>query len=280
MDEREFLEQYRVEDFDLLSLAVDTVIFGVDTEKADAPQRKLSIPFLKVLLVKRTEHPFLGRWSLPGGFVDLQESLEETALRVISRKTGFKDLYLEQLFTFGRPDRDPRARVVSCAYLALLDKTYELFKESDVGDNFWFSLSLSHEDSLLRLSSPSEEMTLPLFMDNLVKGRSQENLWRVLDNSPLAFDHGEIILAALMRIRGKIEYSDLAFSLMPEKFTLSQLMTVYEIILGEKLLPAAFRRKIAGKVVPTQEYVTNKQYRPGRLFRYKGNAPSQKGELL
>ncbi|MDR2199708.1 MAG: NUDIX hydrolase [Deltaproteobacteria bacterium] len=270
MNEKEFLARYRAEDFDRLSLAVDAVIFGVETDLAEESVKKPDRPRLKILLVKRREHPFRGLWSLPGGFVGLNETLEDAAFRVLGVKTGLSGLYLEQLYTFGEPKRDPRTRVVSCAYLALVDKTVCSPDAPVNGDKDWFSIVFDQKSSLLTLSSGKEELALPLREERRLLGRVMEMRWLVDGPSPLAFDHAAIILSALSRIRGKADYTDLVFSLMPETFTLSHLMTVYEIILGEKLLPAAFRRKIMDKVVPTEDFVRHKKFRPGRLFRYKG----------
>jgi ADP-ribose pyrophosphatase YjhB (NUDIX family) len=277
MNEKEFLANYRVSDFDLLSLAVDTVIFGLDVELAKEPKKHLDIPQLKILLVKRNEHPFQGRWSLPGGFVGLTETLEETASRVIYQKTGLSDLYLEQLYTFGSPYRDPRARIVSCSYLALIDKTTLPHQNNLPEENVWFSLSLEKMGSELILDAPQMRLNISLVEEKRLMGRIPQTTWHIKAPTPLAFDHAEIILKALTRIRGKINYTDLAFSLMPEKFTLSHLMTIYEIILGEKLLSPAFRKKITKKISPTDEFLRHKKFRPSRLYIYVGTKNTTNG---
>ncbi|MDR1040421.1 MAG: NUDIX hydrolase, partial [Deltaproteobacteria bacterium] len=149
MDDREFLEGYRASDFELLSVAVDAGIFGVEVEASEDPVRRLDTPRLKLLLVRRTEPPFKGRWSLPGGFLGPAESLEDAVRRVILRKAGLADLYLEQLYTFGDPGRDPRCRVVSCAYMALLDRTPLPPRDPSAGEAAWFSVALDEGRALL-----------------------------------------------------------------------------------------------------------------------------------
>jgi ADP-ribose pyrophosphatase YjhB (NUDIX family) len=270
MNEKEFLASYRATDFDLLSLAVDIVIFGVEVELAEDTIRRLDRPLLKILLVKRVEHPFCGCRSLPGGFVGISETLEDTANRIIAKKTGLGKLYLEQLYTFGDPGRDPRARVISCSYLALVGRT-NLTEAEPGDDSLWFSIALDEKERLLSLKADDEEFLLPLEQETIIQGRITTSNLKLVRPSPLAFDHGDIILAALTRLRGKIDYTDLIFSLMPEKFTLTHLMSVYEIILGEKLLPPAFRRKITDKIIPTDEFVRAKKFRPSRLYRFKGD---------
>jgi ADP-ribose pyrophosphatase YjhB (NUDIX family) len=279
MNEDDFLKGYRASDFDLMSVAVDTAVFGVEVERAEDPRRRLDTPRLKVLLVKRAEHPFLGLWSLPGGFVGPEESLSEAASRVVFRKTGLRDLYLEQLYAFGDPGRDPRTRVVSLSYLALLNRTAlpdrapAPVNGGAAGESAWFGVELDGKDGFLRLSAPPDALTAGISRSAAPPRDAPSGAWRIAGGSPLAFDHADILLAALARLRGKIEYTDLAFSLMPETFTVSHLMAVYEAILGERLIPAAFRRKMAGAIEPTGELTEARKFRPARLFRRRTGGP-------
>jgi ADP-ribose pyrophosphatase YjhB (NUDIX family) len=271
MDEKEFLARYKASDFDLLSVAVDVAVFGIEVEPPEDPVRQLDVPRLKILLVRRAGHPFKGAWSLPGGFLGLRETLEGTAARVVASKTGLRDLYMEQLYTFGDPGRDPRARILSCAYLALLDLSGLVAGRGPAGgENAWFSLSLDPKGPALSLEGGGELFAIPLRKAERTLGRIKVPALALRDPSPLAFDHAGIILSALTRLRDKADYTDLVFSLMPEEFTLSQLMTAYEIILGEKLLSAAFRRKIAPKIRPTGRMLRSKKFRPSQLFAYRG----------
>ena len=204
------------------SVTVDCVIFGLD-ESQD----------LKVLLIQRAHEPFAGTWALPGGFVDMREPLEEAALRELYEETGMQDVFIEQLFTFGAPDRDPRGRVISVAYFALVNlPDHEVTADSDARNVAWFTLDL-----------------LPA----------------------LAFDHADILRMAVARLRAKVRYQPIGFELLPERFTLSQLQGLYETILGveEPLNKRNFRTRILKmgvlREVGRQEGVP---HRPARLYTF------------
>ncbi len=193
---------------------------------------------LKVLLIKRRRWPYEGYWAIPGGFIEMRESLEESARRELEEETGVRDIYMEQLYTFGDPGRDPRTRVITVAYLALVDYQQLHPKAADdAGDVGWFSM-----------------YHLP----------------------PLAFDHDQILDYTIKRLRGKLEYTTIGFQFLPEKFTLSELQTVYQTILGEsrKLDKRNFRKKIVstGILEPTGEYKMEGTHRPARLYRFNPKA--------
>ncbi|MCL2587703.1 MAG: NUDIX hydrolase [Firmicutes bacterium] len=231
MTEEEFLAQYDPTQFPKGPyLAVDNVLFAVE-ELPNDNIRKLSEKRLQVLLVKRTEHPFLGLWSLPGIFPGWEETLEEACLRSLRLKSHLQDIHLEQLYTFSNPRRDPRTRIVSTSYMGLVNKSM-----------------LPHIEA-----SPTAE-------------------WFTIGSSDfpkkLAFDHAMIIEYGLQRIRNKLEYTDIAFSLLPKEFTLAQLQQVYEIILGKSLSKANFQRKIKDKVESTNTYQTG-GFRPALLYKHK-----------
>jgi 8-oxo-dGTP diphosphatase len=178
-------------------------------------------------------------WALPGGFVNMDESLEEAAQRELEEETGLKQAYLEQLYTYGEPGRDPRGRVVSVAYFALLPSDAPIRAEggSDASQASWCAVEC-----------------LP----------------------PLAFDHAEIIAYALRRLRYKLEYTAAGFELLPEAFTLSEIQRTYEMILGEKLDKRNFRRRIleAGIIEPTPQ-MRSGEGRPARLYRYREDAVAE-----
>jgi 8-oxo-dGTP diphosphatase len=191
---------------------------------------------LKVLLIKRKQPPFKDSWAIPGGFVDIaaKETLEETALRELKEETNLEGIFIEQLKSYGDPDRDPRLRVITVAYYALVP--YECqFKSMRAGDD-------AKEAAWFNLNKPPSEM---------------------------AFDHAKILQDALVRIQGKVLYSPIAFKLVPKKFTWSVLQTVYEIILGYKV--SNFRRKMRSlyKILPMKERVLGRG-RPKVLLQYKG----------
>lgn len=202
-----------------VQVTVDLVIFALrDSE-------------LHVLLIRRGLPPFVGSWALPGGFVRDGESLEEAARRELQEETGVRDVYLEQLYTFGDPERDPRGRVVTVAYYALLTgDAAPLVAGTDAGAAQWM---------------------------------------RARKHPLLAFDHERILAYALERLANKLEYSTIGFQLLARKFTLSQLQNVYEAVLGRKLDKRNFRRKMAlvDTLKPLNEWVRDGPSRPSRLYR-------------
>jgi 8-oxo-dGTP diphosphatase len=187
---------------------------------------------LNVLLVRRGVPPFEGRWAIPGGFVHDAESLEAAALRELEEETGVRDVYLEQLYSFGDPGRDPRGRVITVAYYALIagdrpDPT----AGSDAAAARW---------------------------------------WPTVELPPLAFDHDAILKYAIERLRNKLEYTTVGFQLLPRKFTLTQLQRVYEAILERRLDKRNFRRKIdlLGILTPLKEWRREGASRPARLYEF------------
>lgn len=184
---------------------------------------------LHALLVERGQLPFAGRWALPGGFIR-DESLEEAAQRELEEETGVRDVYLEQLFTFGEPRRDPRGRVVTVAYFALIRDGAAPVGGGDAASARW---------------------------------------WPVADRPRLAFDHDSILDYAVERLRAKLEYTTVGFQLLPRKFTLGQLQRVYEAILGRQLDKRNFRRKLGllGVLTPLKERI-GEGGRPAQLYAF------------
>lgn len=202
------------------ALAVDCVVFGLDETD------------LKVLLIQRKLTPFQHTWALPGGFVRIDETLDAAARRELEEEAGVTDVYLEQLYTFGALDRDPRDRVVAVAY-------YALAKLSD------------H-----RIRAATDAMGVG---------------WFGLDDLPkLAFDHAHIVTRAHERLRGKVRYAPVGFELLPPRFSLTQLQRMYEIILGTELDKRNFRKKILSMdlLVETDEVEQGVRHRAARLYRF------------
>ena len=226
-------------DYEHPFVCTDAVVFTFKTRQAES-YRKLPALELNVLLYQREEEPFNGQWCLPGGFLNIDELPEHNVRRKIQQKVQIDQCYLEQLYTFCDPQRDPRARVISISYLGLL--TEDDSANTGVGKQ-WFTLQ-PQPDGSLRLACG--EITL--------------------QESDLAFDHCQIIQAALERLRAKILYSPIIFYLMPETFTLTQLQNAYETILGRKEQAANFRRKIGDLVKETDQYIADKGHRPAQLF--------------
>jgi len=282
--EAEFLKSYDASKFERPSLTVDMVIFTI-LDRPRANERKLPEKDLCVLLIKRGGHPFKDRWALPGGFVMPTESPNQAAIRELAEETGVENVYMEQLYTWGDPGRDPRTWVVSCSYMALIDASrIKLAAGDDAVDARWFRVSkklkqekrkVMRNGSILKqkysLVLSSNDLTTETWLEKTVtkQGRRQTEEEKILVPGELAFDHARMISYAVDRLRNKIEYTDLAFNLMPEYFTLTQLQQVYETILGCELLKANFRRKIGEKVIETDFITEGDRYRPSRLFRKK-----------
>lgn len=203
------------------SVTVDCVVFGLDTEHD-----------LKIMLIQRGVAPFKGEWALPGGFAKLDESLEAAALRELREETGVEEIFLEQLYTFGAVERDPRERVITVAYYALINLAdHPLNAQTDADAVAWYSL------------------------DELPK---------------LAFDHQEIVAIAKQRLQGKLRYEPIGFELLPKKFTLTQLQKLYEQVLCTQLDKRNFRRKILKMdlLIKLDEMQTGVAHRAARLYSF------------
>lgn len=211
----------KLSDYPQPSVTVDLVIFTIAEDD------------LKVLLIRRGQEPFKGRWALPGGFVEIDESLERAAARELKEEVGVKNVYLEQLYTFGDPKRDPRGRVISVSYFALVDaERQRIVAASDAADAEWRS---------------------------------------VFNPPKLAFDHKKILDYAVWRLRNKIEWTTVGYELLPKKFTLSELQRVYEIILQRPVDKRNFRRKIMsqGQIIELNETRSDVAHRPARLYSFR-----------
>ena len=257
--EEEFLRDYDPGQYEKPSVTVDLLVMGIDS----------SYDSLKVLLIKRQDHPFLGCWALPGGFIRPEESGYQAASRVLSNETGLGEIYLEQIYTFTQPKRDPRMRVIDIAYLALIPAA-PLRAES--GDAAWFNVRFDNEQILVFNEELGVRLTYDLSVKEFHNGVVTYTNYVPTCRSAecLAFDHVEVLLEGMLNLRRKLEYTDMAFNLVPETFTLPDLQRVYELILGRGIYKANFRDKIAGKVEDTGEKgrsVTGN--RLSQLYRYK-----------
>lgn len=235
--ESAFLESYDPAAYERPSVTVDVVLLTV-REGA-----------LYTLVVRRAEHPFKGSWALPGTFVHMTEALEATAARALKTKCSLDGVYLEQLATFGAVARDPRMRVISVAYCALVDA-----KRFDVAN------ARPQESSIGRVAVPwdGEKGGRADVYD--VEGRPM----------PLAFDHEDILGLAIKRLRGKLDYSPIGFQLLPDRFTLLDLQGVHETVLGRELNKDSFRRRMlaSGDLVATGEMQSGVGHRPAELYRF------------
>lgn len=278
LTEQEFLAGYDAGNYQRPSVAADIAIFTIGNVTQQS-HRKLPEKELRILLIKRGGHPYLGCWALPGGFVRPDETVGQAALRELREETGVAGGYLEQLFTFSDPGRDPRTWVMSCTHMALVDSgELKLKAGDDASAAEWFRLSYTlleeekkrsakflsiHRRYHLELSAGNHLLTAVV---EEISGRETTE-YKIIENHGLAFDHAKIIACAVERLQKQLEDSALAFNLMPEKFTLTELQQVYEVILGRPLLKAAFRRKVKSLVRETGEYTEHAGHRPSQLFR-------------
>lgn len=267
--EEEFLKAYDSSMFEKLSVTTDILILSVANGDQEN-YRKLNEKYFSVLLVKRTDYPFKDKWCLPGGFVKIDESLDDAATRILANETNLHNIYTEQLYTFGAVNRDPRMRIISTSYMALVDKNRlddKLFENTS-----WFNISVLEDEKTIdvTLDNGNEEIhfTIKKTLHELTTDRYK---YEIVKNDKLAFDHPVVIVAGMERLKNKIEYTDIVFNMMPEYFALGELQQVYEVILGKKLLDPAFRRIIADKVEKTTKVKTGGGHRPSALFRYKKN---------
>ena len=221
--EKEFLSSYNKNEYGKPSVAVDLLVFTVKDDR------------LKIVLVRRSEHPFKDMLSLPGVFVGINETLDEAAARGAREEAGLADIYFEQLYTWGDIDRDPRMRIISVSYLSL---------------------------------TPAEKLTLTA--GSRTSSAELYDVGELLSSDEeLAFDHRRIIEYGRERIRNKTEYSRIAFEFLPKEFTLSQLQRVYEILLGKHLYKANFRRRVAPLIEETERMTSGDAHRPSRIYREK-----------
>ena len=266
--EEEFLKAYDKSQFDLLSITTDILVFSVSNEE-NSNYRKTDSKKMSVLLVKRDNYPYKDKWCLPGGFIGYDEDLESAPRRILKQETNVDNIYLEQLGTFGGVKRDPRMRVVSTAYMALIDKNRLENKINNISS--WFDITLYEEkDNIVSITLDNGETTLYFEIEKILREKTTDRYdFKTIKNDDIAFDHTEVILSGLERLKNKAEYTDIVFNMMPEYFTLGELQQVYEVILNKKLLDPAFRRIIEPKVEKTDKIKTGGGHRPSYLFKYK-----------
>lgn len=269
--EEDFLKAYNPADYPSFAVETDILVFGISSVD-DSNYKKLDTKKMSILLVKRSTFPFKGKWCLPGGFVGIDEDLDDAPKRILKRETGLDNIYLEQLYTFGEVKRDPRMRVVLASYIALIDKD-RLTKKLDESTSWFDIVDIEEKDGTVKIVLENGLEKIDFTIKKTLRELTTDRYSFVsLDNKYLAFDNPLTILSGIERLKNKIEYTDIVFNMMPDYFTLGELQKVYEVILGKKLLDPAFRRIIANKVVQTNEYKTGEGHRPSRLFKYKEKA--------
>ena len=222
-DEQQFLKEYDSNIYEKVSVAADLLVFTIENEE------------LKILMIRRAEYPYKGYLALPGVFVKPDESVDQAALRGIREETGLEGIYFEQMYTFGDVKRDPRSRVISVSYLALVPRE-ELAFHAGV--------------------RTSETVLVPVA--DLIS-----------ENIKTAFDHKAMIEYGKWRLKNKVEYTDIAFHFVPELFTLPQLQRVYEILLDKPLFKANFRKKVSPMIEKTDLFTSGDAHRPSQYYRRK-----------
>ena len=268
--EEEFLKNYDSSKFEKLSITSDIIIFSVSDGYQDN-YRKLNNKYFSILLIKRDDYPFKDSWCLPGGFIKIDETTEEAAKRILLKETNLHDIYLEQLYTFDEVKRDPRMRIVSTSYMALVDRNKLLDKLSPNAS--WFNVIVSEDEEAINITLDNGNEEIKVVIEKKLKELTTNRYQYISkETGKLAFDHDLIITSAISRLKKQIANTDIVFNMMPKYFTLSELQQVYEVILGKKLLDPAFRRIIADKVTKTSKVKTGGGHRPSALFEYNGKA--------
>ena len=285
LTEEEFIKTYNPARYERPSVTNDIIIFTTE-DKEEENIRKVPRKGMQVLLIKRKEHPFIEKWAIPGGFVRMNESLQEGAERELKEETGIDKVYFEQLYTFGEINRDPRTRVISVGNVALISKnSVKPIAGDDAKEVQWFwinkklistenfttdikkryLLSLASEDDKIKINYEVTE----ILGKNIFRQKKVSYKFLNSSNDELAFDHYKILDYAIDRIRNKIQYTPIAVNLLPKLFTVKELQYVYEAIMGKELLN--FRRKIGNMIVETDEKLEGKPYRPAQVYKFNEN---------
>lgn len=243
LTEAEFLAEYNPGNYERPSVTTDILILGMNKDYSS----------LKLLLIKRGDHPFLGSWALPGGFISPNETAYVAATRELKEETGIDDVYLDQIYTFTKPGRDPRTWVMSIAYLSLISNLREVSGQDDADDAAWFDLKFTDDSITIKNDEKGVAIEYSLKKETFKNGalQYQNYIPTLVSTDALAFDHIEIIIEAMKKLREQIIYSNQAFCLVDKEFTLPELQAVYEVILGKKLYRKSFRDMAERKIMET-----------------------------
>lgn len=275
LTEKEFLERYNPGNYPKPSVTVDAMIFRM----------KEDLSCMQVLLIQRKDHPCLDQWALPGGFINMDESAYEAVCRELQEETGLTGMYMEQLYTMNKPDRDPRMRIIDIAYIALLpyEKASDVIAGDDAKNAVWFDITFT--DDVMELSNREEYIKIKYVLTPELFKNGRITITNPVPHQTgtesLAFDHAEIILEGLMRLRSKVLYTDIAFNLVPEEFTMPDLQKVYEVISGKKMYSKNFREKARLKVERLQGTAKPlSSTRVSALYKYKEDMTDNKEVVL
>ena len=305
VEEKEFLAGYDLTKYDRPSVAADVVVFSVMKDEECEDARRLQEKRLKILLIRRGGFPYKGSWAMPGGFCRKGEDVIDSARRELCEETGIDDAYVKLVGVYGEPGRDPRGWVISSTYMALMNaRACRLKAGDDAQDARWFTVELTDiSTEVTEVSGISEEivkneveasckvqnekryrlvlkdadsdikLTAVLRRTDMSScGRSSDS-YDIEECEGLAFDHARIITEAVLGLREDVRRDmKLAFDLLPERFTLTELQNVYEQIWDMELTTPNFRRKIAEYVEETDAYQSGERYRPAKLFTRRKDA--------
>lgn len=307
-EEKEFLAGYDLTKYDRPSVAADVVVFSVMKDDECEDVRRLQEKKLKILLIRRGGFPYKGSWAMPGGFCRKGEDVIDSARRELCEETGIDDAYVKLVGVYGEPGRDPRGWVISSTYMALMNgRDCRLKAGDDAQDARWFTVELTDVSTEVteaaEVSGTGEEivkneveasckvqnekryrlvlkdadsdikLTAVLRRTDMSScGRSSDS-YDIEECEGLAFDHARIITEAVLGLRDDVRRDmELAFDLLPERFTLTELQNVYEQIWDMELTTPNFRRKIAEYVEETDAYQSGERYRPAKLFTRRNDA--------
>lgn len=298
--ETEFLKGYNQKKYDCPSVAADMVVFSIQ-ESAPDSYRTLGEKRLSVLLIRRGAHPYMNCWAIPGGFVKRNETVEQAAYRELQEETGIRNVTLQQLQVFSQPHRDKRGWIISSAFLALAkSEDLNILSGDDAIDAKWFDIELEETEAeelnktevkdsaevqaewkagtirlyQLKLTMEQRDVKADTVITALIQVKNTgfppgAGDIQILRSEGIAFDHSAILALAVLRLRTGLANSGMAFALMPEEFTLTELQKVYETILQEKYTAANFRRKMEPYVEETGNTAAGAGHRPAMLFRRK-----------
>lgn len=268
-DEELFLSTYNIENYDRPSVTTDMVAFSIQSEEDESWRKDEKNSVLSILLIRRGEHPYMNCWALPGGFLKMDETVEECLIRELKEETNIETAYYVPVGTFSDCNRDPRGRIISNAFATVINKNDAVvIGGDDAIDAKWFDLSYETDGDIITLALKRGNTELVSRLKKITDQYGQTK-FEIIDSGSLAFDHGKIIAAAIELLREKSERFDVIFNFLPEKFTLSELQRVWETIQGVTLAPANFRRKINDYVVELNERTEGAGHRPAQLFARK-----------
>ena len=243
LTESEFLEQYNPGDYKRPSVTTDILVLGM------AP----GYTNLKILLIRRGNHPYMNCWALPGGFIEENETAFQAAQRELYEETGLKKAYLDQIYTFTKPGRDPRMWVMSIAYMALVSNLEDVTGQDDAADAAWFDLVFKDTELILRNDEKNVTIKYSLkeksFKNSVLT--YQNYIPTLVSDEKLAFDHVEIIIEAMKKLRAGFDYSDNMFCLVPATFTMAELRATYRAVMGQDIYKASLKRLVEHKIVET-----------------------------